>query len=94
MDAIYTAILGRAPDAAGRAYWIGEVNRRGTARVAADFYQSPESRQKRVTALYLQLLHRAPGLGGRDYWAGRLLTDDDLALALDLVTSNEYFVTS
>lgn len=47
-----------------------------------------------MTSLYLQLLRRAPDLGGRDYWAGRLLIDDDLALALDLVTSNEYFITS
>ncbi len=94
VDAIYPAILGRAPDGGGRAYWIGEVDRRGTAGVAADFYQSSESRARRVSTLYDQLMHRPVDPGGRDYWAGRLLTDDDLVLALNLVTSDEYVDSS
>ncbi len=94
VDAIYPAILGRQPDAGGRAFWIGEVNRRGTTSVAADFYQSLESRRRRVSTLYDQLMHRPVDPGGRDYWAGRLLVDDDLALALNLVTSNEYVIYS
>lgn len=90
VDAIYPAVLGRQPDSGGRAYWIGEVTRRGTTSVAADFYQSPESRQRRVTTLFVQLLKRQPDPGGLAYWSGRLASDDDLVLALNLVTSNEY----
>ena len=94
VDAIYTAILGRPPDAAGKAYWVAQVNGRGSSSVAADFYQSQESRARRVSNLYDQLMHRSVDVDGRGYWANRLLLEDDLVLALNLVTSNEYFIFS
>lgn len=90
VTALYDAILHRAPDADGLAYWTGQVATHGTAWVAAAFYQSLESRQDRVTGLYRELLLRSVDSGGRDYWAAQLLHEDDLALALELVTSDEY----
>jgi hypothetical protein len=59
--------------------------------VAGTIYQSEESRRLRVTTLYLHFLHRTPDTGGRNYWAGVIKTKGDIALALELATSNEYF---
>lgn len=41
--------------------------------------------------LYEALLQRDPDQGGWDYWAGRVVTDGDIALAVNLASSSEYF---
>ena len=59
--------------------------------VANSIYQSQESRLLRVTALYQHFLHRDPDPSGRTYWANVIRTKGDIALALELASSNEYF---
>jgi hypothetical protein len=59
--------------------------------VANSIYQSQESRRLRVTTLYLHFLHRSPDTAGRNHWAEVIKTKGDIALALELATSNEYF---
>lgn len=93
VDAVYQAIMGRAPDAGGRAFWSSLVRQRGSTAVAAILYQQQEPREYRVTGQYLYLLGRQPDPGGRVYWANRLLTQDDLELTIDLVSSEEYYTT-
>ncbi len=89
--ALYLKLLGREPDSGGFAYWTGRL-RRGESRdtIAYEFYQSVESRTRRVTALYQQLLGRGPDAAGLQYWVGRLLDGNDLNLAVALAASPEY----
>ena len=93
---LYRVLLGREPDAAGTAYWAGELDagRAGPTDVAAGFYVSPESRQGRVTALYQSVLGRGPDPEGLGYWADRLLAVDDVVLASELATSDEFHATA
>lgn len=93
VDAVYAAIMGRRPDAGGRAYWASLVRQHGSTAVAATLYQQQEPREYRVTQQYAYLLGRNPDAGGRVYWANRLLVQDDLELTIDLVSSEEYYVT-
>jgi hypothetical protein len=41
VDAAYPTIYGRSPDPSGRAYWIRQVERLGTARTAARMFAEP-----------------------------------------------------
>src|SRR5690606_23838105 len=66
VDRMYTNVLGRPPDAPGRAYWIDQL-RRGMSRgkVVLLFAFSGEYRRQQTAAvdvvnLYLGLLRRAP----------------------------------
>ncbi len=91
VDALYAAILGRAPDADGKAYWVDQLDNgepRGT--LSSLVFTSYESGGRRVDSLYDKLLGRAPDPGGRDYWATYLTTGDEIALAAILVNSDEY----
>lgn len=72
----YRDTLGRAPDAAGLAYWVGALrSRRFTvAQVAASFYASAEYRRRSgsveawVDDLYRAILGRSPSAVDRRYW--------------------------
>lgn len=89
---LYSALMGRNPEASGLNYWVGQAEVRGSGQVAYDFYQSEESRRSRVTAMYEIFLGRGPDAGGLTYWAGVLQSGDDLALAGFLASSEEYFI--
>jgi hypothetical protein len=93
VDAVYRAIMGRDPEPDGRAYWSDLVRQHGSTAVAATLYQQQEPREYRVTGQYRYLLGRDAEAGGRVYWANRLLTQDDLVLTVDLVSSEEYYTT-
>jgi len=56
------------------------------------FYQSVESRQVRVTAMYQKLLVRAPDAAGLTFWVNRVLSTGDIALAVDIANSDEYWL--
>jgi hypothetical protein len=92
VESLYTAILNRASDPAGVAYWVNEVNSGAPRAAAANaFFLSYESNVRRVDALYADILNRAPDAGGRDYWGKQLVTLDDIALASLLVASDEFY---
>jgi len=93
VTALYEDILRRQPDQSGLNFWVGMLNSGALDRygVAASFYASIESRRDRVNRLYLRILGRGPDPGGWDYWAGQLLTTGDVALAVLLAGSDEYY---
>jgi len=94
VTALYQKLLNRAPDAAGLASWVAATNSPswGRPRVSYEFYQSQESRLKRVDALYEALLGRAPDPTGWPYWAGVVLSTGDITLAVSLANSEEYWL--
>ena len=60
-------------------------------QIAEDVYRSAESRRTRVVDLYLLLLDREPDEAGREYWVGVLERFPDIALAVFLAASDEYY---
>lgn len=87
---LYRQLLGRTGDAEGVAHWVDRVRRSGREPVAVEFYQSVESRGVRVDDLYELLLARKPDDRGFLYWIFRLADGQDVRLAVDLATSEEY----
>ncbi len=88
---LYAKVLLRQPDAGGLQYWVGVAESRGRGYVSRPFFQSNESARTRVRLLYRDLLGRAPDSDGLTFWAGRVVTSGDLALAVNLANSAEYF---
>jgi hypothetical protein len=79
IDQMYVDVLGRSPDATGRAYWLTEVaNGLDLAQLGTYFYGSEEyaraggDRRGYVRNLYQVLLGREPDSSGWDYWVGEL----------------------
>lgn len=95
IDALYRALLGRAADPGGRAYWVQRLTAGASRSSSAyDLFQSTEMRRRRVADLYDRLLGRAPEPKGLAYWTAELLRQDDVALAAQLASSDEYYVRS
>lgn len=91
IDALYQAVLRRAADAGGRAFWVQNLDD-GAPRgdLSSQVFRSYESGGLRVDGLYDDLLNRSPDAGGRDFWATYLTTGDEVALAAQIVSSPEY----
>lgn len=89
VDGLYADVLGRAPDAAGRAAWVAAAAD-GRPAVAAGLYASPESLERRVAVHYRALLGRDPGPGDAAWWSPLLVEQGDLALVAALAASAEY----
>ena len=87
---LYTKLLGRSADVAGRNYWVSVAQSQGRGAVAYAFFQSAESRQHRVKALYTKLLGRQADQAGLQYWTQQVLTQGDINLAVSLASSGEY----
>ena len=88
---LYTQLLKRTADTAGRDHWVSVAQQRGRVVVASNFYDSRESLNVRVDNLYRYLLGRASDPGGRTYWGDQILrSGNDVDLAAFLATSPEY----
>jgi hypothetical protein len=87
---LYARLLGRTPDPAGLAHWVRRAATTPRPTIAGSFYESAESRRARVRGLYAVLLGRAPDPAGLAHWSERVRRTGDLALAVELVSSNEY----
>lgn len=85
LDALYQQYLGRAPDAAGAAYWQTMISTGGLtpAQVADNIANSTEAR---VNGLYRDLLGRQSDYAGVQYWRHQLdsgaMTPDQVAAAI------------
>jgi hypothetical protein len=90
---LYAKLLNRQPDPGGLQFWIGYTNNPayGKSWVAYQFYQSVESRQLRVKSMYEVLLQREPDTVGLPFWTNRVLSTGDIALAIDIANSDEYW---
>jgi hypothetical protein len=70
---LYQVLLGRAPDTAGLAYWVGVVNGGDTvAQVAYSIIRAPEGQTVTVTDIYTKYLNRQPDSAGLAYWTSQL----------------------
>ena len=87
---LYQQLLGRRVDRSGLDYWLGVLHRSSRRDVAIVLYQSVESRQRRVRGLYQLLLGRQPDGTGLDYWTGQLGDGQDVRLAVELASCDEY----
>lgn len=67
ISALYHEVLGRSPEAGGRAYWLA-LAQAGLPRaaIAGAIYQSPEALARRADAYYQQLLGRTPSGAERE----------------------------
>jgi hypothetical protein len=60
-------------------------------QIAQDVFRSEECRRTRVVDLYQRFLARDPDADGREYWVGVLGRYPDIALAVFLAASDEYY---
>lgn len=93
IDAAYQALLGRAADAGGQAYWAGRLSA-GESRpqVAQGFTASVESEKIQINDDYLHYLGRSADPTGLDHWLAQFAaggTNEDLIAAF--TGSDEYY---
>ena len=70
---LYADLLGRAPDAGGLDFWIGQLDAgQSLQSVANGFLQSQEYGTNIITGLYQQLLSRAPDPAGLAGWVNTM----------------------
>ncbi len=71
VDALYVLLLGREPDAEGRAYYVAllDAKRTGRANVAYEVVYSDEHLGNELEALYLETLDRDVDDEGASYWS-------------------------
>jgi acid phosphatase len=89
---LYQDILGRAPDPAGLAYWVGILGAGGPrAPASASILTSAEGYQDLVRTVFQTFLRHQPDSLGLAYWTGQLqsgLRDEDLIASI--IGSDEY----
>lgn len=91
VDAAYEAVLGRSPEPAGRAYWIGRLTKGvPVEQVARSLVASTEYRRQQVDAAYQELLGRSADAAGRAYWTKRLATTRIEVLLAGIAGSREF----
>lgn len=93
VEALYRDILDRAADPKGRDNWVGKLDRGELNRVqvANSFYQSIESRTKRVHQQYQLVLGRNADQNGLNTWTVKIGQVGDLELAALLASSAEFY---
>lgn len=98
IDLVYTNVLGRSADAAGRAFWIDRLASGLTrGQLMVGFSESPEYIEQTrsavlVESLYQGLLQRSPDPQGFDYWTGVADTGAPVtSLIAGMLSSDEYF---
>ncbi len=94
VTALYRDVLGREPDAAGRAAWVEEAQKeRGRTVVAGAFLGSPEAHRQLVDRYYTTLLGRAAEPPGRQAWSDFLDSGRGTGAAVGqaILASEEYF---
>src|SRR5262249_49750298 len=90
--ALYHAVLGRAADAAGLAFWGARLQAGDTrSQVAEGFWDSVEHRGLEVDQFYATYLHRGADASGRTFWVNALVGGMSAAdVAAGFLTSAEY----
>lgn len=93
IEAIYQRLLGRAADAAGEAYWLGQLSA-GVSRGEAALLiaNSTENDTRLIVADYEHFLDRAPDAGDLSFWLRQLAngqTNEDLTA--EITASPEFY---
>jgi RHS repeat-associated protein len=94
VDNMYLNLLGRAPDAGGEAYWIGQLAEGADrATVAFGFAASQERESEHIFVNYEKYLGRTPDAAGLSFWLDQFVnhgkSNEDLITGF--VASDEYF---
>ena len=94
IDALYLDVLGRAADAPGRQYWLGQAEA-GVARplIAAGIYLSDEALGRRGATYYQEALGRAPSSTERAGAVDLIRRIGERGLRARLLASDEAFET-
>ncbi len=98
VDLVYQNVLGRAPDAGGKAFWQGQLDtlamNRGQVMVGfseSDEYKLAINAEVYVTMMYNGMLRRAPDSSGFSFWVQYLDGGNSgLALINGFLVSPEY----
>lgn len=99
INRMYINVLGRPADAAGTAFWVGQMGAPSNltrGEVLLQFANSPEYRalidpSVSVSRLYISMLIRQPDDGGLNFWAGQIRGGTSIRGLIDsFVTSAEY----
>ncbi|HWB08693.1 MAG TPA: DUF4214 domain-containing protein [Pirellulales bacterium] len=105
---LYRELLGREPDSAGDAFWVGFVQQHNTAagrsQTVQAFMNSPEYAVHYVTTVYEIVLGRAPDAPGLQFWtqkmgqpgtpANKSGSADEKAIVAAFFGSDEFFIKS
>jgi hypothetical protein len=90
----YSDVLGRAPDPAGKAYWVNKINH-GTGRgsVAHSFLVSSDARRQIVKDQFLRFAQRYPTTNEENTWISVLNTSStgEQDLIAFLAASGAYY---
>jgi hypothetical protein len=91
VDALYVRLLGRSADAAGRSFWIGQLDR-SLARsvVVGALGSSAEALQQTVARSYQTLVGRAPSRDELRAGVNRVAVHGKLPLIRELTSGSEY----
>ncbi|HEX7135088.1 MAG TPA: DUF4394 domain-containing protein [Iamia sp.] len=94
IDAVYRDALGRPADAAGRAYFLGQLAQgRTRAAIASSITGGAEGRRALVKRLMTELLRRPADAAGVTYFAGRLTAGTTVERVVAMIASSpEYQV--
>jgi len=90
---VYGDLLGRAPDAGGKAFWLAKLNA-GEDRVGIirKFQTTPEYNRSVVKGVYATFLQRVPDMDGQVFWADKLrrgANPDEIRVLV--ISSSEYW---
>ena len=92
VQSLYSATLGRAPDASGYSYWVSQMQSGATQQQLADaFWDCPEHRNIEVESYYGRYLQRGSSAAERAGWVNALENGiGETAVMLGFTTSAEY----
>jgi hypothetical protein len=92
-DALYKDVLGRAPDAGGRAYWRDLIDTGRLTRSAMAFVvlNLDEPIEVGITRLYADLLDRAPTGGELGFWRPAWRQIGEFGVIASIAGSDEYY---
>ncbi|TMD03004.1 MAG: DUF4214 domain-containing protein [Chloroflexi bacterium] len=92
VNTLYQDILGRAPDPAGLAYWVGQLEAGGPrAQVSAAILVSTEGYQDLVNSVFGKFLRRSPDAAGLAFWTVLLVSGvRDEQFIASIIGSAEY----
>ncbi len=88
--ALYKAVLRRAPDASGLAYWTSKVHSLGRPKLAALFWTGAEHGRLRTVDLHRAYFDRGASLAAQKDGAAQITSKGFYDYATRLLTSSEY----
>ncbi|GIG29934.1 DUF4214 domain-containing protein [Cellulomonas marina] len=88
---VYEVMLGRAPGAAERDFWVARIAAGNRGQVAAGVWASLEAAQQRASGYYRTFLGRDPEWSGRVYWGQQLLERGEGVVRTGIAGSAEYW---